>query len=65
VLDRLLTPLTRRQEIGYYLQYSVLQLNFWTDAFSQLREGSGRAVDGHAGDIDWMPNWILFATGWW
>jgi choline-glycine betaine transporter len=53
------------QEIGYYLQYSIFQLNFLTDAFGQLREGSGRAVDGHGGDIDWMPNWILFATGWW
>jgi choline-glycine betaine transporter len=42
------------QEVGYFAQYSVFQLNFWTDAFGQLREGSGRAVDGKAADQDWM-----------
>jgi choline/glycine/proline betaine transport protein len=38
------------QEVGYYLSTSLLQLNFWTDAFGQLREGSGRAVDGKAAE---------------
>jgi choline-glycine betaine transporter len=42
------------QEIGYFLQHSMIQLNFWTDAFGQLREGSGRAVDGKAADETWM-----------
>jgi choline/glycine/proline betaine transport protein len=42
------------QEIGYFLQHSMVQLNFWTDAFGQLREGSGRAVDGKAAESWWM-----------
>jgi choline-glycine betaine transporter len=42
------------QEIGYFLQHSMIQLNFWTDAFGQLREGSGRAVDDKAADETWM-----------
>jgi choline-glycine betaine transporter len=42
------------QTVGYYLQTSLFQLNFWTDAFGQLREGSGRAVDGNAAKQDWM-----------
>lgn len=42
------------QETGYYLQWSMLQLNFWTDAYGQLREGEGRAVDGQASDPNWM-----------
>jgi choline-glycine betaine transporter len=42
------------QEVGYYIQMSIFQLNFWTDAFGQLREGSGRAVDGKASEEWWM-----------
>ena len=42
------------QEVGYFLQNSILLLNFWTDAFGQLREGEGRAVDGHASNESWM-----------
>jgi hypothetical protein len=41
------------QSIGFYLQWSIFQLNFHTDqlnfhtdAFGQLAEGEGRAVDG-------------------
>jgi choline-glycine betaine transporter len=34
------------QEIGYYFQWSILQLNFHTDAFGQLETGEGRAIDG-------------------
>jgi hypothetical protein len=33
---------------------SLFLLNFWTDAFGQLHEGSGRAVDGKAADLGWM-----------
>jgi BCCT, betaine/carnitine/choline family transporter len=31
------------QEVGLYLQAGLFQLNLWTDAFGQLKEGSGRA----------------------
>lgn len=41
------------QEVGYHLQTSLFQLNFWTDAFGQLRPGSGRAIDGGAADESW------------
>ena len=47
------------QEVGYYLQWSVYQLNFWTDAFGQLREGEGRAVDGQAAAVWWMDAWYV------
>jgi BCCT, betaine/carnitine/choline family transporter len=42
------------QTVGYYFQTSIFQHMFWTDAFGQLREGSGRAIDGRAADQDWM-----------
>jgi choline-glycine betaine transporter len=42
------------QEIGYFFQTSIFQLNFWTDAFGQLRPGEGRAVDGKAAEQWWM-----------
>jgi hypothetical protein len=53
------------QSIGYYLQYSILQLNFWTDAFGQLKAGEGRAVDGHAAEQWWMDSWTVFYSAWW
>jgi choline-glycine betaine transporter len=53
------------QEIGYYLQYSLLQLNFWTDAFGQLPEGGGRAIDGKAAESWWMASWFNFFQAWW
>jgi choline-glycine betaine transporter len=42
------------QAVGYQLQNSLFLLNFWTDAFGQLHEGSGRAVDGKAAEQGWM-----------
>jgi choline-glycine betaine transporter len=42
------------QEVGMFFQMNILQNNFWTDAFGQLQEGSGRAVDGKAADQFWM-----------
>jgi choline-glycine betaine transporter len=42
------------QTVGYHLQHSMLELNFWTDAFGQLHEGSGRAIDGKAAEQWWM-----------
>jgi choline/glycine/proline betaine transport protein len=53
------------QETGYYLQNSVFVLNFWTDAFGQLREGSGRAIDGKAAEEWWMDAWGVFYVAWW
>jgi choline/glycine/proline betaine transport protein len=53
------------QEFGYFLQTSLFQLNFWTDAFGQLREGSGRAIDGKAAADWWMDAWTVFYVGWW
>lgn len=53
------------QEVGYFLQNSILQLNFWTDAFGQLREGGGRAVDGNAAEAWWMNAWMIFYQAWW
>jgi choline-glycine betaine transporter len=42
------------QAVGYHIQNSLFLLNFWTDAFGQLPEGSGRAVDGKAAEEGWM-----------
>lgn len=53
------------QELGVYLQTSILQLNFWTDAFGQLHEGSGRAIDGQAAEVWWMETWMIFTQAWW
>ncbi|KAG7354598.1 BCCT family transporter-domain containing protein [Nitzschia inconspicua] len=53
------------QETGYYLQWSILQLNFHTDAFGQLQTGEGRAVDGDAAEAWWMDAWTIFYVGWW
>lgn len=53
------------QEIGYYAQWSIYQLNFWTDAFGQLREGEGRATDGQAAEAWWMDAWMVFYQAWW
>jgi len=53
------------QEVGYYFQYSLLQLNFHTDAFGQLNDGEGRAVDDGAAAAWWMDAWTIFYIGWW
>lgn len=53
------------QETGYFLQNSIAQLNFWTDAFGQLREGNGRASDGGASPEWFMENWVVFYQAWW
>lgn len=53
------------QEIGYYLQWSIIQLNFWTDAFGQLKPGEGRAIDGQAAAPWHMDSWMVFYQAWW
>jgi len=53
------------QEVGYFLQHSILEINFWTDAFGQLREFSGRSVDGYGSEEWWMNSWMIFYQAWW
>ena len=53
------------QQIGFYLQWGIFELNFWTDAYAQLKPGSGRAVDGNAGAQWWMNAWLIFYQAWW
>ncbi|KAG7351478.1 choline/carnitine/betaine transporter [Nitzschia inconspicua] len=48
------------QETGYYLQWSILQLNFHTDGFGQLQTGEGRAVDGC---LDNLLCWLVGVVG--
>jgi choline-glycine betaine transporter len=53
------------QTFGYYFQSSIWQLPFHTDAFGQLREGEGRAVDGAAAAAWWLDAWTIFyVSGW-
>jgi choline-glycine betaine transporter len=52
------------QEVGYFLQHSVFELNFWTDGFGQLRQGSGRAIDGKSSEEWWMSSWIVLYQAW-
>jgi choline/glycine/proline betaine transport protein len=42
------------QEIGTSLQTSLFELNFWTDAFGQLRPGSGQALDIDKSNAAWF-----------
>jgi hypothetical protein len=53
------------QSIGFYLQWSIFQLNFHTDAFGQLAEGEGHAVDGQAAPAWFMDAWTVFYMAWW
>jgi glycine betaine transporter len=53
------------QSIGYYLQYNVFLINFWTNAFGQLREGEGRAIDDKAAEQWWMDTWTVVYMAWW
>jgi choline-glycine betaine transporter len=48
------------QTFGYYLQTSIWQLPFHSDAFGQLREGEGRAIDGAAAATWWFDAWTIF-----
>lgn len=53
------------QSTGYYMQHSIFQLNFWTDAFGQLPAGEGRAVDGQEAPAWFMDAWSVFYMAWW
>lgn len=53
------------QSTGYYIQNSIIVVSFWTDAFGQLREGEGRAIDGQAAAVWWMDAWVVFYMAWW
>jgi choline-glycine betaine transporter len=53
------------QTFGNYFQSTIFQFPFQTDAFGQLREGEGRAVDGAAAATWWMDAWTIFyVSGW-
>lgn len=53
------------QTIGYYFQYAIFQVPFWTDAFGQLQDGEGRAQDGNSAHPSWMDWWTVFYMAWW
>ena len=53
------------QETGYFMQHGIFLYNSWTDAFGQLREGSGRAIDGGASPTWFMDAWVVFYQAWW
>lgn len=53
------------QTTGVYLQWSIFQLPFWTDAFGGLKEGEGRAIDGNTASEKWMGWWTVFYMAWW
>lgn len=53
------------QSTGYYFQWSILELNFFTDAFAQLRPGEGRATDGLSAEVWWIDAWTVFYMAWW
>ncbi|CAB9508081.1 Glycine betaine/proline/choline/ectoine transporter VP1456 [Seminavis robusta] len=53
------------QTVGQYLQYSIFQIPFHTDAFGQLRPGEGRATDGKAAATWWYDAWTIFYWNWW
>lgn len=53
------------QTFGYYFQSSIWLLPFHSDAFGQLREGEGRAIDGAAAATWWFDAWTIFyVSGW-
>lgn len=45
------------QTTGYYFQYCIFQVSFWTDAFGQLEPGEGRDVEGNSAAVWWMDAW--------
>jgi len=52
------------QSTGYYLQWSIFQLPFWTDAFGSLEAGEGRATDDKASATWWIGAWTVFYMAW-
>jgi len=53
------------QTTGSYLQYGLLKLPFWTDAFGALTVGEGRAVDGNGSASWFIGAWTVFYMAWW
>ncbi len=41
------------QTTGMYMQWSIFQIPFWTDAFGSLNPGEGRSVDGNSSETWW------------
>jgi len=53
------------QSTGHYLHFSTTWLNFWVDAFGQLREGEGRTPGTTPGALWWFDAWTIFYMAWW
>jgi len=53
------------QTTGVYLQWNIFQVPFWTDAFGALKDGEGRAVDGHSSATWFIGAWTVFYMAWW
>lgn len=53
------------QTTGVYLQYNIFKVPFWTDAFGELNEGEGRAVDGNSSATWFIGSWTVFYMAWW
>lgn len=53
------------QTTGVYLQYNIFQVPFWTDAFGELNEGEGRAIDGNSSASWFIGAWTVFYMAWW
>jgi choline-glycine betaine transporter len=53
------------QTTGVYLQYNIFKVPFWTDAFGELNEGEGRAVDGNSSATWFIGDWTVFYMAWW
>lgn len=54
-----------RIEFGYFFQYSIFLLNFYTGAFAQLPDGGGSSIDGLAEHPSWVNWWPVFYQAWW
>lgn len=53
------------QTVGYFFQYCIFLVPFWTDSFGQLVEGEGRATDGNSAHPLWQNWWSVFYMSWW
>mmetsp|Transcript_20322 Transcript_20322/g.39118 ORF Transcript_20322/g.39118 Transcript_20322/m.39118 type:complete len:830 (-) Transcript_20322:178-2667(-) len=53
------------QTTGFYMQWSIFQVPFWTDSFGSLNPGEGRSVDGNSSETWWIGAWTVFYMAWW
>jgi len=50
---------------GKYFQYGILEYNFLTDSFGQLKVGEGRSTDPFGASANFMDSWTVFYWSWW